>query len=366
MAGRPFFPRLCRDFLSNFILTLTYKPPSEANVKVREAAFTRVENALGISDPKILPSTYSKYDQRDSYLRGLEWGKMLLDDGFKYQHSIFESANHQFQLMNSSPYGLHALMFVPTLELQCSDMQKEYWLPLAESGKIIGAYCQTELGHGTFLRSLETTATLDLKTDEWIVNSPTISSTKFWPGGIGYSATHAVVMARAVIRGRDHGPHLFVMQFRSVENHKVLPGIELGDIGLKLGYNETDNGFARFDHVRIPRENMLMKNVEVKKDGSYISKPQQQKPFYPTMTRLRMSIVRVVSFQLAQAVTIATRYSVVREQGVGHETVGHAQEYSIMSYKSQHMRLLALMAQAFAIHFASKSCAVVYEIAMAR
>lgn len=290
---------------------------------------------------------------------------MLWEDGFKYHHSIFEFANHHFEMINSSPYGLHVVMFVPTLELQCSDVQKEYWLPLAKSGKIIGVYCQTELGHGTFLRGLETTATLDLQTDEWVVNSPTISSTKFWPGGLGYSATHAIVMARAVIKGRDHGPHPFVMQLRSVENHKELPGIELGDIGLKFGYNETDNGFARFDHVRIPRENMLMKNVEVKKDGSYI-KPQHTKPFYLTMTRLRMNIVRVVAFQLAQAVTIAIRYSVVREQGVGQETTGHTQEYSIMSYKSQHARLLALMAQAFAIHFASKSCAAVHEDTMAR
>ena len=33
------------------------------------------------------------------------------------------------------------------------------------------------------------------------------------------------------------------------------------------------------------------------------------------MTFVRMNIAYVVAFQLAQAVTIATRYSVVREQG---------------------------------------------------
>ena len=139
------------------------------------------------------------------------------------QHSIFKFANNHFELMDSSPYELHALMFVPTLELQYSDVQKKYRLSLAKSGKFIGAYYQTELGHGTFLRGLETTATLDLQMDEWVVNSPIISSTKFWPGGIGYSATHAIVMARAVIKGQeDHGPHLFVMQFRSVKIHKAL------------------------------------------------------------------------------------------------------------------------------------------------
>lgn len=353
MEGRPFFA-IHHDSLSIYTKTFAHQPSSEANVNLREAAFARIEDAMGISDPKILPSTYSKYDQRDTYLSGLEWGKLLLDDGLKHQHSTFKYANHHFELMNSSPYVLHDLMFVPTLELQCSDAQKKHWLPLAKSGNIIGAYCQTELGHGTFLRGLETTATLDMQTDEWVLDSPTISSTKFWPGGIGYSATHAIVIAKAVIRGQDHGPHPFVMQFRSVDDHKALPWIDLGDIGLKFGYNETDNGFARFDQVRIPREHMLMGNAESKKDGSYI-KPQHRKLFYHTMTFGRMNIAYVVAFQLAQAVTIAIRYSVVREHGVGQEEAGHAQEYTIMSYKSQHARLLALMAQAFAIHFASKS-----------
>lgn len=163
-------------------------------------------------------------------------------------------------------------MFLPTLELQASDAQKQHWMPLARSGRMIGAYCQTELGHGTFLRGLETTATLDLRSDEWVINSPTISSTKFWPVSIGYSATHAIVMAKAVIRERDYGNHLFMMQFRSLDDHRALSGIELGDIGPKFGFNETDNGFARFDHVRIPRENMLMGNVEVKRDGTYCHK----------------------------------------------------------------------------------------------
>lgn len=313
---------------------LTNEPPSEAKVKLREAAFTRIEDATGMSDPKILPSTYSRYDQRDTYLHGLEWGKLLLDDGSKYQHAIFANANHHFELINCSPYGLHSLMFVPTLELQCSDAQKQYWLPLAKSGKIIGAYCQTELGHGTFLRGLETTATLDMQTDEWVVDSPTVTSTKFWPGGIGYSATHAIVMAKAVIKGQDYGTHPFIMQLRSLDDHKALPGIELGDIGLKFGYNETDNGFARFDHVRIPREYLLMGNVEVKRDGSYI-KPQHQKLFYASMTFTRMNIAFLVAFQLAQAVTIAIRYSVVREQGFGQEEADNTQEHAIISYKCQ-------------------------------
>ena len=41
-------------------------------------------------------------------------------------------------------------------------------------------------------------------------------------------------------------------------------GITIGDIGPKFGFNTIDNGFLRFDKVRIPRDNMLMKNSQVR------------------------------------------------------------------------------------------------------
>lgn len=36
---------------------------------------------------------------------------------------------------------------------------------------------------GTFIRGLETTATYDPKTREFVINSPTLTSMKYWPGG---------------------------------------------------------------------------------------------------------------------------------------------------------------------------------------
>ena len=91
-----------------------------------------------------LPLAYAKHDQKDTYLIGLAWGKVLMEEEIKHKHGIFVDANHQLVLINSSPYGLHSLMFIPTLRLQCNLEQQKHWLPLAESGQIIGAYCQTE------------------------------------------------------------------------------------------------------------------------------------------------------------------------------------------------------------------------------
>jgi len=45
-------------------------------------------------------------------------------------------------------------------------------------------------------------------------------------------------------------------------DHSPLPGVTLGDIGGKFGsgaYNSMDNGVLQFDHVRIPRDQMLMR-----------------------------------------------------------------------------------------------------------
>ena len=74
-------------------------------------------------------------------------------------------------------------MFIPSIMSQGDDEQQKHWLPLAQSLKIIGTYAQTELGHGTFVRGLETTATYDAGSQQFIVHSPALSSTKWWPGG---------------------------------------------------------------------------------------------------------------------------------------------------------------------------------------
>lgn len=55
---------------------------------------------------------------------------------------------------------------------------------------------------------------------EFVLHSPTLTATKWWPGGMGKTSTHAVVMARLVIDGKDYGPHAFIVQLRSLEDHK--------------------------------------------------------------------------------------------------------------------------------------------------
>ncbi|XP_022154788.1 peroxisomal acyl-coenzyme A oxidase 1 [Momordica charantia] len=246
---------------------------------------------------------------------------------------------------------LHWGMFVPFLKGQGSDEQLQKWMPLAYKMQIIGCYAQTELGHGSNVQGLETTATFDQRTDEFIIHSPTLTSSKWWPGGLGKVSTHAVVFARLITDGQDYGVHGFLVQIRSLDDHSILPGITIGDIGMKFGnaaYNTMDNGVMQFDHVRIPRNQMLMRFSQVTREGKYVQSDVPRQLVYGTMVFVRKTIVVDASNALSRAVCIATRYSAVRRQfGSQNGDV----ETQVIDYKTQQSRLFPLLASAYAFRF---------------
>lgn len=84
-------------------------------------------------------------------------------------------------------------------------------MPDIDAMRVHGAYCQTELGHGTNVQGLETTAIFDESTDEFVLNSPTITSYKFWPGELGIHANFPIVVARLIVKGKDHGIQTFIV-----------------------------------------------------------------------------------------------------------------------------------------------------------
>ena len=84
----------------------------------------------------------------------------------------------QGHVNDSLPGFLHDVAFVPTLKGQADEEQKARWLEPALNYAIIGCYAQTELGHGSNVRALETTATYIPETDEIELHSPTLTSTK--------------------------------------------------------------------------------------------------------------------------------------------------------------------------------------------
>ncbi|KAF5729829.1 putative acyl-CoA oxidase [Tripterygium wilfordii] len=246
---------------------------------------------------------------------------------------------------------LHWGMFVPAIKGQGTEEQQQKWLPLANTMQIIGCYAQTELGHGSNVQGLETTATFDPQTDEFIIHSPTLTSSKWWPGGLGKVSTHAIVYARLITDGQEHGVHGFIVQLRSLDDHLPLPGITIGDIGMKFGngaYNTMDNGVLRFDHVRIPRDQMMMRVMQVTREGKCVRSSVPRQLIYGTMVFVRQTIVSGASSALSRAVCIATRYSAVRRQ-FGPQNGGV--ETQVIDYKTQQNRLFPLLAAAYAFRF---------------
>uniref|UniRef100_A0A4W6F0E9 Acyl-coenzyme A oxidase n=1 Tax=Lates calcarifer TaxID=8187 RepID=A0A4W6F0E9_LATCA len=245
------------------------------------------------------------------------------------------------------PLDLHLGMFLPTLLNQSTPEQMDRFFMPAWNLEIIGTYAQTEMGHGTHLRGLETTATYDPATQEFVLNSPTVSSIKWWPGGLGKTSNHAIVLAQLYTQGNCHGLHAFIVPIRDMSTHEPLPGIVVGDIGPKFGFNEVDNGFLKLENVRIPRENMLMKYAKVEPDGTYV-KPPSAKLTYGTMVFIRSIIVGESARALAKSCTIAIRYSAVRHQS---EIRPGEPEPQILDYQTQQYKLFPLLAMAYAFTF---------------
>lgn len=178
---------------------------------------------------------------------------------------------------------------------------------------ILGCYVQTELGHGSNVQGLETTATFDKATDEFVFHTPSIRATKWWPGGLGLFATHAVVMAKLILDNKPHGVQAFLIPIRDRATHRLFPGLEVGDMGPKLGYSSVDNGWLSFNQYRVPRSALLSRFVSVSREGEFelLGDPRL---IYQIMSITRMMICFGASICLYRSARIATRFAVCRRQ----------------------------------------------------
>ena len=258
------------------------------------------------------------------------------------------------------PIDVHLSMFIPIMTLHTSSEQKERWLEAAKSFRIIGAYAQTELAHGSNVRGIETTAIYDSNTDEFVINTPSLTSAKWWPGGLGHTATHAIVYANLILKKKNYGPHPFMVQLRSLKDHTPLPNIMLGDLGPKQGYNSMDNGFAIFDNIRIPRMDMLMGFAYVSSSGEYSKKEGAEKIAFGIMLDVRARICMNSAYVLARVLTISIRYSCVRVQGFVDPSGRNAIERSVLDYPTQQRVLMPLLAFAYALQFTGEDVKRLY------
>ena len=109
------------------------------------------------------------------------------------------------------------------------------------------------------------------------MNTPSLSATKFWPGGLGKTANHCVLYARLISNGKDHGVNAFIIQIRDLKTHKPVPGCEIGDIGSKLGFHNSDQGYLQFNNVRFPKSSLLDQYVKLEDDGTFKEQSNKSK-----------------------------------------------------------------------------------------
>ncbi|CAM0901567.1 unnamed protein product [Alopecurus aequalis] len=239
-----------------------------------------------------------------------------------------------------------------------TEKHKEKFIDKIDNLDYPGCFAMTELRHGSNVQALQTTATFDAVTDEFIIDTPCDGAIKWWIGLAALHAKFATVFARLILplEGKDGEPadmgiHAFIVPIRDVETHVILPGIDIKDCGSKIGLNGVDTGAMRFYSVRIPRDNLLNRFGDVARDGKYTSSlPTINRRFAATLGELvggRVGVAHSSVGIFKGAVTIAVRYALLRQQfGPPKQP-----EISLLDYQSHQHKLMPILASAYAFHF---------------
>jgi acyl-CoA oxidase len=289
------------------------------------------------------------------------------DDGFKKEHggtgdvgsavtTIEMLAMSDLSLMVKA--GVQWGLFGGAVENLGTERHHEAYIPKIINLDMLGCFAMTETGHGSDVQSLETTATYDPETDEFVIHSPTPTARKDYIGGAAETARMAAVFAQLITAGpgeepESRGVHCILVPIRDSEGND-LPGVTTSDCDYKGGLPGVDNGRIVFDHVRVPRDNQHNKNGDVARDGTYSSPIENpSRRFFTmlgTLIRGRVTVGGSASAAARVALDIATRYALQRRQFKAPDD--GAQEVLLMDYLAHQRRLFPLIAKSYALQFA--------------
>jgi acyl-CoA oxidase len=250
--------------------------------------------------------------------------------------------------------GVQFGLFAGGIQRLGTEYHHQKYLPDAAAALLMGCFAMTEIGHGSNVYGLETTAVYDRENDCFVLHSPTYSAGKNYIGNAAEDGQVATVFAQLEVDGQNHGIHAFVVPIRD-EIGNLLPGITIEDNGLKMGLNAVDNGRIWFDQVRVPRVELLNRFAHVTSEGQYRSDIQNPGTRFFTMIGTlvggRISIAASANSAAKSALTIAIRYAARRRQFGPPKA---SEETLLLDYPAHQRRLCPLLANVFALDFALK------------
>ena len=258
-----------------------------------------------------------------------------------------------FDLSLVVKFGVQFGLFGGSIHRLGTQRHHEKYLTAVGTLELPGCFAMTETGHGSNVREVETVARFDRETDEFVIHTPSDSARKDYIGNAAEHGRLATVFAQLEIDEERYGVHAFVVPIRH-EDGTVCDGVRIEDCGHKLGLNGLDNGRIWFDHVRIPRDDLLNRFGDVSADGEYSSPiPGAAKRFFSMLGTLvggRVSVAGAAPSAAKSGLTVAIRYAATRRQfGPGGEP-----EQVILDYLIHQRRLMPRLATTYALDFALK------------
>ena len=157
-----------------------------------------------------------------------------------------------------------------------------------------------------------------------------------------------VIFAKLRTERVNQGVHGFLVKIRDKKTHQPLPGIEIGDCGDKIGLQHVDNGWIKFNKLRVPKEALLNKFADVTSDGVYFSVVSSKKKRFVfqigSLSGGRVAIAQVSADIAIAALVTTIRFFAVRKQFKNPNT---KEETRLLDYQINHHRLLTLFSQTF-------------------
>mgnify|MGYP003601120978 FL=1 len=158
-------------------------------------------------------------------------------------YSMILIEEQAYAMDSSTGFSLHSDIVANYINNFGSEAQKHYWLTRMASGETVTAIAMTEPGTGSDLQAVRTTAVLD--GDDYIINGSKIFITD------GYLCDMAVVVCKTGDTDKGSANLSLII----VEADRV--GFSKGKPLNKIGMKGQDTCELFFDHVRVPKENLL-------------------------------------------------------------------------------------------------------------